>query len=111
MSRDELVLRRSDGSFLVLVECALPPEETGTPTLRYAVLPLERGKQARYVIYDRRLSRIVDGVYLVRSMALDAAASYNHAGCPGDRAPNAAALGLLWPAVKAHAPCEPGKAV
>lgn len=98
---DEMLARTHGGELVVTLRLRLPPEQPGTPPLRFAVLPIvpfAQGSEARYVVVDRAVSRMVDGVYGVRQMALDAAAHYNaQGGAPSDRAPNAAALGLLFP--------------
>jgi hypothetical protein len=50
-----------------------------------------------YAIYDRLLGRVVDGMYAFLEDALQVARHYTQQdGCPGDRTPNAAALGLLF---------------
>lgn len=69
------------------------------PTLaqcRFAVLPLAHG----WVVYDRLLSRIVDGVYyLDTGAAMDVAEWFNSDGRAAEdsRPPNGDALGLLYP--------------
>jgi hypothetical protein len=63
---------------------------------RHAVLPLNKGKG--YVVYDRRLQRIVNGVYYNLKTALACAQDYNDRDtAPQDMAPNGAALGLIYP--------------
>jgi len=72
-------------------------ENAGTPNFlkaRHAVLPISNG----YVVFDRVLGRIMNGVFYVLDDALDGAARYNesedyHLGM----LPNADALGLLFP--------------
>jgi hypothetical protein len=69
-----------------------------TPQHRFAVLTIVPRRVPRaYVVFDRLLSRIVDGVYASRQRALACATWYEQHGCPGDRAPNATALGLIFP--------------
>jgi hypothetical protein len=84
--------------FLVALRLTRPREAPGTPPGRFAVLPVRHPRgYAIYAIYDRVLSRVVDGMYAEAAMALEVARHYERQGqCPGDRAPNAAALGLLF---------------
>ncbi len=71
---------------------------------RHAVLHIKNKKQNGedghgYVIYDRLLSRIVNGVYYTSlEDVLECAQSYNEdPDCPQDMAPNGLALGLFYP--------------
>lgn len=71
---------------------------------RHAVLEIRTRDQndqqvSGYVIYDRREHKIVNGVYYGDiEDALDVARYYNEdPGAPKDMAPNAVALGLVFP--------------
>lgn len=70
---------------------------------RYAVLPIKRqGKEYEcYVVYDRLLNRIVNGVFFgdVESV-LEVAQLYNDGDGNPDMSPNGLALGLIYPEVK-----------
>jgi|GEM_PF-4067770 len=69
---------------------------------RHAVLLINNGAQHQgYVIYDRLLCRIVNGVYYgTLDMALESAQAYNEENdYPQDMAPSGAALGLKYPKV------------
>jgi hypothetical protein len=51
-----------------------------------------------YVVYDRLLSRLVNGVFYTLEDALRVAQYYNKdEGAPQDMAPNGDALGLVYP--------------
>ncbi len=83
------------------IEVYIPPRgehEPACQACRYAALQLgHRG----YVVYDRLLSCIVDGVYHgpdALQNALDVARMYNEDDSLGARkAPNGVALGLVYP--------------
>lgn len=64
---------------------------------RYAALGIKGGG---YVVYDRLLNRIVNGVFLYSSDALHVAKSYNEGNGMEDMSPNGFALGLIYPEVK-----------
>ena len=64
---------------------------------RYAALGIKSGG---YVVYDRLLNRIVNGVLLYSSDALHVAQSYNDGKGAEDMSPNGFALGLIYPEVK-----------
>ena len=68
---------------------------------RHAVLQI-KNKGNGYVVYDRLLCRIVNGVYYgSREQALECAQSYNeYADSPQDMSPNVLALGLFYPTVR-----------
>jgi hypothetical protein len=63
---------------------------------RYAVLQLNHGG---YVVYDRLLCRIVNGVFWSKEVesALHVAQLYNEGHGAVDMAPNGLALGLIYP--------------
>lgn len=65
---------------------------------RHAVLPINN-KGKGYVIYDRLLCRIVNGVYYMPlEQVLECAQHYNEdPGAPQDMTPNGLALGLKYP--------------
>lgn len=70
-------------------------------TCRFAVLPIPRSSgDKNYAIYDRLLSRVVDGMYALEGDALHIAAKMN---VPGHKRsytvdpPSEGALGLLYP--------------
>lgn len=72
-----------------------------TPSLescRHAVLQINNSDKG-YVVYDRLLCRIVNGVYYTLDLALASAQDYNdNPESPQDMAPNGLALGLIYPA-------------
>jgi hypothetical protein len=80
----------------------IPHENTAgsnTPHIRecrFAVLSLAKG----YVVYDRLLSRIVDGVYTDVNNALGVTELYNKGIGHKDMSPNGDALGLRYPKVR-----------
>jgi len=62
---------------------------------RYAALPLDT---KRYVVYDRLLSRIVNGVFFGDlECVLEVARLYNQGEGREDMSPNGLALGLIYP--------------
>jgi hypothetical protein len=64
---------------------------------RFAVLQL-KNKGEGYVVYDRLLCRIVNGVFRDLPGALGVAELYNKdPNSPQDMAPNGLALGLIYP--------------
>lgn len=81
------------------------PHEGEAPSLadcRYAALRLHN-KGNGYVVYDRLLSRIVDGVYYgdnALANALGVAEWLSEGGKGRGSAPNGEALGLVYPKVK-----------
>lgn len=86
-----------NGRLKAEIDVYVTPE--GTPsikTCRHAVLPLGN---TGYVVYDRLLSRIVNGVfYETPEVALEVAQSYNNdPGALQNMAPNGEALGLIYP--------------
>ena len=91
-----------DGIIKAEIDVVPTHEEKDAPSIahcRHAVLPLNN-KGNGYVVYDRLLCRIVNGVYYNRQMALESAQSYNeYDGNPQDMNPNGDALGLLYPDV------------
>lgn len=82
------------------IEVHVTHENAGTPDMskhRHAVLQLANGG---YVVYDRLLNKIVDGVYygdVGFDDALGVAKWYNEGkDTPKDMAPNSDALGLIY---------------
>lgn len=96
---------RVNGQIKAVIDVYLTSDLDGTPSIaecRHAVLPLaKRNQRNAYVIYDRLLNRIVDGVYYVKLEAVLAIAQhyneYEHAR--QDMSPNGAALDLFYPKV------------
>lgn len=86
-------------------EAASPDKGPPLDECRFAVLQIvpthvEPSKtRAHYVIYDRLLNRIVDGVYWTTlEDVLEIARHFNeHPDRGGERAPNGDALGLRYP--------------
>jgi hypothetical protein len=82
------------------IQTEVPHE--GKPSLaecRYAAMRLHN-KGNGYVVYDRALSRIVDGVYYgddALTNALGVAQLYNETGEGAYNSPNGSALGLIYP--------------
>jgi len=65
---------------------------------RYAVLPLQKQKSCSYVVYDRLLNRIVNGVFFGDlEGVLEVAQLYNDGLGNPDMSPNGLALGLIYP--------------
>jgi len=69
---------------------------------RYAVLPLRKQRSNSYVVYDRLLNRIVNGVFFGDGNGdlegvLDVARLYNEGNGNPDMSPNGLALGLIYP--------------
>ncbi len=65
---------------------------------RYAVLPLKEQRGGRYVVYDRLLSRIVNGVFFGDlEGVLEVARLYNEGEGRADMSPNGLALDLIYP--------------
>lgn len=97
-TKDQKIYRLA-GRWKAKIDIVLPHEEADTPSVqeyRHAVLPLHG--EDRYIIFDRLLGRIVDGVYSILPEALAMAHHYNtneHAA--QDMTPNSAALGLIYP--------------
>lgn len=96
-----------DGKWKAEIDIDLAEEDPDAPTIkqcRHAVLTLKskdvHGKDATgYVVYDRLLSRIVNGVFYEDLVAaLGVARRYNkEPESPQDMAPNGLALGLIYP--------------
>lgn len=91
-------LYRVDGRLKAEIDVCITNEQQPAPSIarcRHAVLPLSTGG---YVVYDRLLCRIVNGVYFHLDDALDSAQHYNEdGGAPQNMTPNGVALGLLYP--------------
>lgn len=86
------------------IDVCLTHETEDAPSIaecRHAVLQL-KNKGEGYVIYDRLLNRIVNGVYYMPlEQALLCAQDYNdNPDAWQDMAPNGAALGLKYPKKK-----------
>ncbi len=66
---------------------------------RYAVLPLPKQKEIEsYVVYDRLLNRIVNGVFFEDLKGvLEVVQLYNKGEGAADMSPNGCALGLIYP--------------
>lgn len=103
---------RDETRIQTVLEITMTREYEPSPSLaecRYGVLGIHDSKttgEPGYVVYDRLLSRIVDGVYYNQDSALDVARLYNEHSKPdgscastgtGDRSPNSIALGLIYP--------------
>ena len=110
----ELNIKTSDQKFYKVggqvkaeIDVYITREWDGVPSIeqcRHAVLTVRhKGADGQmtdgYVVYDRLLCRIVNGVfYGSPNDALDAAQLYNEdPGQPQDMAPSGRALGLLYP--------------
>ena len=78
-----------------------PTREREAPSIgrcRYAVLPLPKQKHECYVVYDRLLNRIVNGVFFGDlEGVLEVAQLYNEGMGNPDMSPNGLALGLIYP--------------
>jgi hypothetical protein len=67
---------------------------------RFAVLQLKNEGEG-YVVYDRLLCRIINGVFSYLGDALHVAQKYNEdPNSPQDMAPNGLALGLIYPEMR-----------
>lgn len=96
-----------DGKWKAEIDLDLAPEDPQAPSIRecrHAVLTIHNkdihGHDTRgYVVYDRLLSRIVNGVfYGDLEGALQAAKLYNDdPESPQDMSPTGLALGLVYP--------------
>ena len=65
---------------------------------RFAVLPLKEQRSESYVVYDRLLNRIVNGVFFGDlEGVLEVAQLYNEGLGNPDMSPNGLALGLIYP--------------
>lgn len=99
-TKDQL-LYEIDAQLKAEIDVCLTHEQKGHPSIkecRHAILPLNNlGKG--YVVYDRLLCRIVNGVYYGSLKdALECAQDYNKRDtAPQDMSPNGAALGLIYP--------------
>lgn len=91
------------------IDVDITHESSDAPSIRdcrHAVLTIVNKSESRekvegYVVYDRLLCRIVNGVYYSREMAFGSAQSYNQYGNnPQDMSPNGVALGLLYPKIQ-----------
>lgn len=83
------------------VDVYLTREKASHPSIaacRYAALQV---KNSGYVVYDRLMCRIVNGVFYVLEDALGVAELYNEGHGPADMSPNGAALGLHYPTKRA----------
>ena len=78
-----------------------PTREREAPSIgrcRYAVLPLPNQQKESYVVYDRLLNRIVNGVFFGDlEGVLEVAELYNDGLGNPDMSPNGLALGLIYP--------------
>ena len=95
-TRDQKFFKDGNG-LKATIDVDITHEAEDGPSLRecrHAVLQLSEG----YVVYDRWLSRIVNGVFMFWEDALGVALRYNEdPGSPQDMAPNGLALGLTYP--------------
>src|SRR5690348_2657546 len=107
--KERIKMITTDGEKLYLVGDQLkaeidvyPTRERQAPSIkecRYAVLPLPKQKDTEsYVVYDRLLNRIVNGVFFgdVESV-LSVARLYNKGQGNPNMSPNGLALGLIYP--------------
>lgn len=82
------------------IDVCLTRESPNVPSIkacRHAVLQV-KNKGNGYVVYDRLLCRIVNGVFYSLESALEVAQAYNNdPDSPQDMAPNGIALGLHYP--------------
>lgn len=92
------------GNLRAEIDLILTHEDEHAPSIqecRHAVLQIQNGsKPEAYVVYDRLLCRIVNGVYYMPLKdVLESAQSYNeHPELAWqDMSPNGAALGLKYP--------------
>lgn len=78
------------------------PRPPSIADCRHAVLTIKNTGGIGYVVYDRLLCRIVDGVYYGSpDAALEVAQHFNESeSSPWDMAPNGRALGLTYPKVR-----------
>lgn len=96
------VIYQVDGQLKAEIDVYLTREKEDAPSIaecRYAVLQV-KNKGNGYVIYDRLLCRIVNGVYYMPlEEVLRCAQLYNEYPeySPGDMSPNGRALGLFYP--------------
>lgn len=98
-----------NGQLKAEIDIYMSPEDKEAPPIaecRHAVLEIkntnaEGDDNTGYVIYDRLLGRIVNGVYFMPlEMVLECAQHYNEDPyTPQDMAPNGIALGLHYPNV------------
>src|SRR5690348_1087418 len=108
-TKDQMVFE-NNGNWKAIIDIDLAEEDPTAPSIkrcRHAVLTVKT-KDAYdndvigYVVYDRLLSRIVNGVFgddLVA--ALGVAKRYNDdPESPQDMAPNGLALGLIYPPIE-----------
>jgi|SRR6266568_4239779 len=100
MKTEDQKFYRVDGQLKAEIDVYITHESASNPSIkdcRHAVLPL-KNEGLGYVVYDRLLCRIVNGVYYNLEMALGAAQSYNeYPDSPQDMSPNGDALGLRYP--------------
>ena len=98
MNTDDLKLYEVDGQWKAEIDVHITHEK-GAPSIkecRHAVLQIKSGG---YVVYDRLLCRIVNGVFWGKEVesALEVARLYNQGHGNPDMSPNGLALGLIYP--------------
>ena len=99
-----------NGRVKAIIDLDITHEDMGAPSMRFcrhAILTIQNkdvdGNDCTgYVVYDRWLCRIVNGVfYGDRDAAVGVAHSYNiYPDSPQDMSPNGAALGLIYPEIE-----------
>lgn len=105
---DQKFLRTKDGGWRAEIDVFLADDPAIPPSIklcRHAVLTVQTldnhdNPCIVYVVYDRLLSRIVNGVFSGENLegALQVAQSYNRdPEAPQDMAPSGYALGLVYP--------------
>lgn len=100
---------KQSGRLRTTLDIAMPREHAPAPSLaecRHAVLRIQAHEKIGFVVYDRLLSRIVDGVYFdALDDALGVADYYNSLPDgeegPNTRSPNSNALDLIYPTPEA----------
>lgn len=95
-------LYKVDGKLKAEIDVYITREHGDAPSLkecRHAVLRVENKGGKGYVVYDRLLCRIVNGVfYMSLEEVLECAQYYNeNPDAPQDMIPNGVALGLIYP--------------
>lgn len=105
-TKDQTFVPVSKNQFKAIIDVEVTDEHEAAPpllTCRHAVLTIQskdvNGNPCTgYVVYDRWLNRIVNGVYSHRNDALGSAYVYNTSDrSPQDMNPNGYALGLIYP--------------
>jgi hypothetical protein len=101
MNINDLELSRVDGQLKATIDVHITREREA-PSIkecRFAALQIKSGG---YVVYDRLLCRIVNGVFWSEGVdsALEVAQLYNQGLGNPDMSPNGLALGLVYPESK-----------